>query len=92
MVVLEPGEYRFEARLRTKGVVASQGSSGEVAGLWISGASRSGLNTLSGDAAWQNVAYPITASGGEIMLVMELRASKCELWCAKSSVQLVRVK
>ena len=92
MVVLEPGEYRFEARLRTKGVVASQGSSGEGAGLRISGASRSGLNALSGDAAWQNVAYPFTASGGEIMLVMELSASKGELWCEKSSVQLVRVK
>ncbi len=92
MVVLEPGEYRFEARLRTKGVVASQGSSGEGAGLRISGSSRSGVNALSGDAAWQNVAYPFTASGGEIMLVMELRAAKGELWCEKGSVQIVRVK
>ena len=92
MIVLEPGNYRFEAKLRTKGVVAAQGSSGEGAGLRISGSSRSGINALSGDSAWQTVAYPFTANGGEVMLVMELRATKGELWCEKGSLQIVRVK
>ena len=90
-VVLEPGNYRFEARLRTAAVVAAQGSSGEGAGLRISGANRSGANALKGDVAWQNVAFPFTASG-ETVLVVELRATKGELWCEKDSLQIVRVK
>ena len=92
MVALEPGNYRFEAKLRTKGVVAAQGSSGEGAGLRISGASRGGVNALAGDTAWQTVAYPFAANGGETMLVMELRATKGEMWCEKGSLQIVRVK
>ncbi len=92
MVALEPGNYRFEAKLRTKGVVAAQGSSGEGAGLRISGSSRSGVNALSGDVGWRTAAYPFTANGGETMLVMELRATKGELWCEKGSLQIVRVK
>lgn len=89
---LEPGNYRFEGRLRVKGVVASQSSSGEGAGLRISGGTRNGVNALAGDAAWQNVAFPFTAPGGDVVLVMELRASKGELWCEKNSLQIVRVK
>ncbi len=92
MVALEPGSYRFEAKLRTKGVVAAQGSSGEGAGLRVSGANRSGVNALKGDTDWQSVAFPFTANGGETMLVVELRATKGELWCEKGSLQIVRVK
>lgn len=89
---LPSGNYRFEAKLRTKGVVPVQGSSGEGAGVRISGANRTGVNALSGDAAWQNVAFPFTAPGGEVVLVMELRASKGEVWCEKDSLRIVRVK
>ncbi len=89
---LEPGNYRFEARLRTKGVVAAQSSSGEGAGVRISGGTRSSVNAVSGDAPWQGVAFPFAASGGEVMLVVELRATKGEMWCEKDSLQIVRVK
>ena len=91
-LVLEPGNYRFEARLRTKAVTASQSSAGEGAGLRISGGSRNSANALSGDAAWQNVVFPFSASGGDVVLVVELRATKGELWCEKGSLQIVRVK
>ena len=91
-LALEPGKYRFEAQLHTKGVVASQGSSGEGAGLRISGGSRSGINAVSGDTGWQTVAFPFEASGGGAVLVVELRATKGEMWCEKSSLQIVRVK
>ena len=91
-LAIEPGKYRFEARLRTKGVVAAQNSSGEGAGLRISGGTRNGINAVSGDAAWQTVAFPFEASGGETMLVVELRATKGEMWCEKGSLQIVRAK
>ena len=91
-IALEPGKYRFEAKLRTKGVVASQGSSGEGAGLRISGGTRNSVNALSGDVAWQNVAFPFSANGGETVLVVELRATKGELWCEKGSLRILRVK
>ena len=92
MIALEPGRYRFEARLRTKEVAASQSSSGEGAGLRISGGTRIGMNAISGDAQWQTVAFPFEATGGEAMLVVELRATKGELWCERGSLQIVRVK
>ena len=91
-LTLEPGRYRFEAKLRTKGVIASQGSSGEGAGLRISGGTRIGLNALSGNTAWQTVAFPFEATGGDVALVVELRATKGEMWCEKDSLQIVRVK
>ena len=90
-VALEPGNYRFEAKMRTKGVAATQSSSGEGAGLRISGGTRNSVNGLSGDAAWRDVAFPFTASG-DVVLVMELRAAKGEMWCDKGSLQIVRVK
>ena len=73
-------------------MVASQGSSGEGAGLRISGSSRSGLNAVSGDTGWQNIAFPFESSGGDVVLVVELRATKGEMWCEKGSLQIVRVK
>ena len=91
-IALAPGQYRFQARLRTKGVVAAQGSSGEGAGVRISGSSRRGINALSGDTGWQTVAFPFEVNVGEVVLVVELRATKGELWCEKGSLQIVRVK
>jgi hypothetical protein len=91
-LMLEPGRYRFEAKLRTKGVVAAEGSSGAGAGLRISGSSRIGINALSGDTGWQTVAFPIEATGGDMVLVVEMRASKGEMWCEKGSLQIVKVK
>ena len=91
-VQLEPGKYRFEARVKTKAVAPSQTSSGEGAGLRISGGTRNGINKLAGDSAWQTVSFPFDANGGEVVLVAELRAIKGEVWFDKSSMQLVRQK
>ena len=49
------------------------------------------MNGLAGDVGWKDVAFPFTAQGGEVMLVVELRATKGELWCEKDSLQIVRV-
>ena len=69
-----------------------QSSSGEGAGLRISGGTRNGINKLAGDSPWQTVSFPIEANGSEVVLVAELRASKGEVWFDKSSLQLVRQK
>lgn len=91
-ITLEPGKYRFEALVRTAGVVPAGASSGEGAGLRISGGSRGGDNALKGDTAWKPVSFEFTASGGEVVLVAELRASKGDVWFDKDSLQLVRIK
>ncbi len=89
---LEPGKYRFEARVKTKGVAPIPTSSGEGAGLRISGGTRSGVNAIAGDSPWKAVAFPFDAPGGEVVFVAELRASKGEVWFEKGSLQLVRAK
>ncbi len=91
-LAIEPGKYRFEAKLRTKGVIATQSASGDGAGLRTSGGTRSGINAVSGDTGWQTVAFPFEAPVGGVVLVVELRATKGEMWCEKGSVQIVRVK
>ncbi len=90
-ITLTPGKYRFEARVRTAGVVPLQGGSGEGAGLRISGGQRSGENALKGDTDWKQLSFEFDAPG-EVVLVAELRASKGEVWFDKNSMQLVRVK
>ena len=91
-VQLEPGKYRFEARLRTKGVVATETSSGAGAGLRISGGTRTGQNALTGDQAWQVLSFPFESTGAETALVAELRGNKGEVWIEKGSLQLRRDK
>jgi spore coat protein H len=91
-LALEPGKYRLEARVRTNGLQASQGQSGEGAGLRISGGTRTGQNALSGDTPWKTVAFQFDAPGGDVTLVAELRGLKGEAWFDKESFQLVRVQ
>jgi hypothetical protein len=89
---LERGKYRFEAQVRTIGVQAVPGQSGEGAGLRISGGTRVGQNALGGDSPWKTLAFQFESPGGEVVLVAELRASKGEAWFDKHSFQLVRVQ
>ncbi len=89
---LEPGHYRLEASVRTAHVEAAASTSGEGAGVRISGANRTGQNGLKGDNGWQPVKFDFDAPGGEVVLVAELRASKGEAWFQADSLQLVRVK
>lgn len=89
---LDPGKYRFEGRVRTAGVQASESSSGNGAGLRISGGTRTGQNSIAGDSAWQTVGFQFDTPGGDVVLVAELRASKGEAIFDKDAFQLIRVQ
>jgi spore coat protein H len=89
---LDPGKYRFEGRVRTAGVQASESSSGIGAGLRISGGTRNGQNSVAGDSAWQTVGFQFDTPGGDVVLVAELRAIKGEALFDKNSFQIVRVQ
>jgi hypothetical protein len=91
-VLLEEGHYRFEARVRTAGVIPTRDEKGEGAGVRISQASRS--HKVAGDMPWQKVHYDFTVPPGqdEKLLVCELRASKGEAWFEVESLKLVRRK
>jgi len=91
-VLLEAGQYRFEALVRTAGVVPIRDEKGEGAGVRISQESRT--NKAKGDTPWQKIAYDFTVPGGqdEKLLVCELRATKGEAWFDVESLKLVRKK
>lgn len=91
-LALDPGKYRFEARVRTIGVEPLAASSGEGAGVRISGATRTAPNAAKGDAPWQTLGFQFDAPGGPVVLVAELRARKGEVWFDKDSFQIVRVQ
>ncbi len=87
-VQLDPGKYRFEARVKSAGIAAVEEQPGRGAGLRISGGQRT--NAVEGDSAWKPVAHEFETPGGEVRLVAELRATKGEVWF--DGLQLVRVK
>ena len=89
---LDAGRYRFEAKVATANVVGVKDTSGEGAGLRISGGVRGGQNAAVGSAAWQPIGYTFDTPGGDIVLVAELRASKGEVWFARESMRLVKAK
>jgi hypothetical protein len=81
-VRLPEGRYRFEAKVRTAGVVPIVDEKGRGAGLRISGASRE--NHLEGDADWQMLHYDfkIDEPLRDVELVAELRATRGQMWIA----------
>lgn len=83
---LPPGRYRFEAKMKTLGVV------GDGAGLRISGKDPTG-EWVRGDSDWKPVNYEFDVSddGGEVVLVAELRGRKGEARFALDSMRLVRL-
>jgi hypothetical protein len=87
---LENGSYRFEARIRTRGVKAAEDDSGKGVGVRISGKSRIGGNSVAGDSGWQTVGYDFETDGGNVVLVAELRAQAGEVWFDAGSLRLVR--
>jgi len=91
-ISLTAGKYKLVARIRTSGVVASQSTSGEGAGIRISGGTRTGQNTAAGDTAWKDAVFQFDAPGGDVMLVAELRATKGEAWFDRDSFRLELVK
>ncbi len=86
------GHYRFEANVKAAQIEPTQSSSGEGAGIRISGGTRNGQNALKGDAGWQPLKFEFEAPGGETVLVAELRANKGDVWFQNDSLQITRVK
>ena len=87
---LPAGKYKLLARVRTAGVAATQSSSGEGAGVRISGGNRTGQNGLSGDTDWRELSFQFDASG-DVTFVAELRGSKGEAWFDKESFRVQKI-
>ncbi len=82
---LPRGHYRFEARVKTRGV------EGEGVGLRISGQEPK-TERVSGDVSWKSLSYEFDVPEEErdVVLVAEMRGTKGEAWFALDSLRLVR--
>jgi hypothetical protein len=98
-VILPPGNYRFEARVRTAGVelLLEDLKDGQVlkglgAGIRVSRAKQMRENKVVGDSPWQKLEYRFTVPSPppEIELLCELRASAGEAWFDLDSLRLRR--
>jgi spore coat protein CotH len=94
-VLLGPGHYVLEARMRTAGVVPLSDEpvkKGVGAGIRISRADSARPNGLIGDNAWQKVEYEFSVAqeSEEPWLICELRASQGEAWFDLASLRLRR--
>lgn len=89
-VALDPGKYRLEARLRTRGVLFPEDDPRAGAGLRVS-RHRVGQKN-SGDRPWTPVTFnfDITADKPEIELICELRALRGEVDFDQTSLRVVR--
>jgi hypothetical protein len=89
---LPPGEYVFEGRLRTAGVVPLEvdtARKGAGAGIRQS-RKEPRLHSFVGDNEWQSADYEFTvpAETDEVVLLCELRAEKGEAWFDLASLKL----
>jgi hypothetical protein len=88
-VLLDPGLYRFEGRIKTAGVAAYESSRGQGAGLRISQSRRP--NRITGDSDWKTVTYDFTTPGvQEVELICELTAFRGEAWFDIASLKLIK--
>jgi hypothetical protein len=89
-VLLEGGQYRFEGRVKTKGVVPDPGDKRGGAKLRVSG--RQVAPKLTGDADWTTLSFDfeISEGMGEAELICELRSRKGEAWFDAESLRLIR--
>jgi spore coat protein H len=87
---LPPGQYRFEARLKTKGVVYSPQDPKDGAGLRISGYKKGQKNA--GDRDWTPVHFDFQVPEGQdqVELICELRAEEGEVWYDLASLKLIQ--
>jgi hypothetical protein len=88
---LPPGRYRFEANVKTVGVVPTDDSKNRGAALRISGGSK-GTEYAEGDSGWKTIHYNIESQGADVVLVAELRGQKGEAWFDRDSLRLVWMK
>ncbi len=90
--MLEDGRYRFEARVKTRGVVLRPEDPRDGAGLRISRFRKGQRNE--GDRGWTPVTFDFQVTDGpkEIELVCELRANEGEIWYDEKSLRLRRLE
>lgn len=93
-VLLDRGAYRFEARVRTEGVVPLSDQKGAGAGLRLGGAKTPRANQASGDSGWQTLSHDFEVEGAleDTELLCELRATEGRAWFDRGSIRLVRQK
>lgn len=93
-ILLPPGKYEFQARIRTVGVAANPDASQRVsgAGIRLSGGTRT--NSLEGNADWklQKHAFEVTQDNQPVVLVAELRATAGMALFDAATLKIVRVK
>ena len=93
-VLLVPGRYRFEGRVRTAGVKPLPFGKNHGASLGLVGATASRPQLLTGETAWTKVELEFELHGreAEVDLLCSLRASAGEAWFDAESLRLVRMK
>ena len=92
-VLLAPGRYRLEGRVRCAGVETPPRRKAGGAGLTASGLRRSDSSVLTGDSPWQKLTCEFEVITTEdVDLGCELRAQRGEVWFDSDSLVLVRLK
>lgn len=88
-VILGPGVYTFHAKARTQDVVGLETDGGSAAGIRIWGATRTERLDGTGE---KDLSYGFTVEDPqrEVALVMEMRASKGQVWFDGGTIRLVR--
>jgi hypothetical protein len=90
-VALDPGKYRIEARIKTKGVMLDENDPRAGAGLRVSRVRTGQKNE--GDHDWMPIHFDfdVQGDGGEKEIVCELRADEGEIWYELKSLKLKRL-
>jgi len=91
-VVLGPGQYQFEGRVKLMGVAVDSADQRGGAGLRISKGAMP--RKLAGTSDWKDYKYPFEVSdeASEVELICELRATSGEAWFDAGSLKLVRMQ
>ena len=92
-VLLNSGEYHFEAVARCTAIVPIKDKKGEGAGIRISKDAKPRQNKLAGTSDWTRLDFDFTipaGSTGEVDLLCELRAAKGEVWFDLDSLRLIK--
>jgi hypothetical protein len=89
-VQLPPGKYRFEARVKTQGVVLNPDDARAGAGLRVSRYRTGQKNKGNRDWTPVNFDLEVREDQGEVELVCELRADQGDVWFDLDSLKLSR--
>ncbi|MEO8426899.1 MAG: CotH kinase family protein [Verrucomicrobiota bacterium] len=90
-VMLAPGRYQFQGRVKLMGVTVDSADQRGGAGLRISKGTMP--RKLAGTSEWKDYkyAFEVEDQGSEVELICELRATAGEAWFEAGSLKLVRM-